>query len=231
MLKLRSFLYPLLGGSILVLALALTDLPLAIAQEPERVGLVIQFADETVVASCIDISGQEPNGYDILQLAGLDLGINSDANQDIAVCSVNGQGCDANHCFCQFPDYWSYWHTEGNEWIYSGRGASTYKVKPGTVEGWRWGSGIPPAPVSFEQICSTSAPDFISGPTVASEHLSPGVLLKPVNGVDSIPGSRSSSPDASKPVSLQASIGYIVFGFALLGMGVGLFIVAKTERS
>jgi hypothetical protein len=41
--------------------------------------------------------------------------------------------------------YWSYWHAKPHgKWTYSKLGAANYKPKPGTVEGWAFGSGKPP---------------------------------------------------------------------------------------
>lgn len=47
-------------------------------------------------------------------------------------------------------DYWSYWHVEDpsttsdeipNDWVFSQLGAASYEPKPGSIEGWRFGSG------------------------------------------------------------------------------------------
>ena len=41
--------------------------------------------------------------------------------------------------------YWSYWHANRHgKWTYSKLGAGIYKPKPGTDEGWAFGSGKPP---------------------------------------------------------------------------------------
>jgi hypothetical protein len=41
--------------------------------------------------------------------------------------------------------YWSYWHAKRHgKWTYSKLGAGSYKPKPGTDEGWAFGSGKPP---------------------------------------------------------------------------------------
>ncbi|GAA2698318.1 MULTISPECIES: hypothetical protein [Actinosynnema] len=42
--------------------------------------------------------------------------------------------------------YWSYWHAPaGGSWTYSSSGAGAYNPAPGTVEGWAFGAGSPPA--------------------------------------------------------------------------------------
>jgi len=41
--------------------------------------------------------------------------------------------------------YWSYWHaTRGGKWVSSSVGAGSYHPKPGSVEGWAFGSGEKP---------------------------------------------------------------------------------------
>ena len=229
MLRLRKL--PLLIGVGLALAMTLIGMPRAIAQESERVGLVIQFADDSLLTMCIDTGGQALSGLDILELSGVDLAQYYDANRDVAVCSINGQGCDANHCFCEFPDYWSYWHTEIGDWVYSGRGASTYVVQPGTVEGWRWGSGVPPSVISFDEIC-------LSDPQQATPE--PGIL-KPLDlDVEALPSAAmagmlpaggAASQQAGQQASQLTSAGFIIFGVAMLVMGLGLiFIVQLRQR-
>ncbi|ATE53872.1 hypothetical protein [Actinosynnema pretiosum] len=42
--------------------------------------------------------------------------------------------------------YWSYWHAPaGGSWTYSSSGAGSYDPAPGSVEGWSFGAGNPPA--------------------------------------------------------------------------------------
>uniref|UniRef100_UPI003F831AF7 hypothetical protein n=1 Tax=Actinosynnema sp. TaxID=1872144 RepID=UPI003F831AF7 len=42
--------------------------------------------------------------------------------------------------------YWSYWHAPaGGSWTYSSSGAGSYNPAPGSVEGWSFGAGSPPA--------------------------------------------------------------------------------------
>jgi hypothetical protein len=41
--------------------------------------------------------------------------------------------------------YWSYWHaTRGGKWVFASTGAGSYHPKPGSVEGWAFGSGEKP---------------------------------------------------------------------------------------
>jgi hypothetical protein len=84
----------------------------------------------------------------------------NDSGADAAICAVDGEGCPKDSCLtCDVPNYWSYWHLEGNSWTYSPVGSSIYKAHNGDVEGWRWGGGDPPPVIPFDQICAPPATD------------------------------------------------------------------------
>lgn len=219
----KLHLYHLLIGMGVVVVLSGIGSLRAIAQAPERVGLVIQFDDDTIIASCLNIEGQTMNGQDILQLSGFELDLYYDANQEVAVCRLNEQGCDPNQCFCHFPNYWSYWHADGGDWVYSGRGSSTYIVQPGTVEGWRWGSGDPPPQISFEQICSATAQGTAPALEISSTSTVDGVVIHTVELAGLAPVIDAPRPSAVQPISQLSPVGYLVFGSALISMGLGLF--------
>lgn len=218
MKKIRNLLF------LAVVAFGLTfawgNLPAALAQEAERVALVVQFDDESILTNCIETNGQALNGQEVLQLSGLDLDLYYDANQEVAVCKVNGQGCEANACFCQFPDYWSYWHMQDDEWVYSGRGSSIYIVQPGAVEGWRWGDGAPPPKISYEQICSPGAVAASQGNGFSTQVAEAAGLVPQVE-----------SALSRQPMLADGVIGYLVFGLALVGMGFGLIFILKYSHS
>lgn len=219
MKKLRNGL--ILAGVGFAIVFSWIQLPVVLAQEAERVGLVVQFDDETILASCVDTHGQALTGQDILQLSGLELDLYYDANQEIAVCKVNQRGCDASQCFCQFPNYWSYWHLEADQWIYSGRGSSTYLVQPGSVEGWRWGDGAPPPQFSYEQIC----PPQDQGVAAASSQNN--AIAQIGEGTNFSPTAEDASASIPQPETSLASLGYLVFGIALVAMGSGLVYILK----
>jgi hypothetical protein len=208
----------------------LNNQPQANAQELERIALVVQFDEETAFAGCLDISGQELTGQDVLQLAGLDLDLYYNASQEAAVCRINELGCESDQCFCQFPDYWSYWHLEGNEWVYSGRGASIYLTQPGSVEGWRWGSGAPPLPITFEQICSPSAQGRSLAPIGGGGQADDGIRLLPLKPDAVLPDSDQNTAIQRPPDILPVTYGYLVFGAALVSMGVGWILLMKKRR-
>jgi hypothetical protein len=41
--------------------------------------------------------------------------------------------------------YWSYWHAKAHgKWVFSNKGAGSYKPAPGSVQGWAFGAGKAP---------------------------------------------------------------------------------------
>jgi hypothetical protein len=226
--KMRNFRWLVVIG--LAFVLGLINLPQVIAQEGERAGLVVQFDDGSQVTSCIDLGEQALSGYDLLLQAGLDLSVYYDANQDVAVCSINDQGCSADHCFCQFPDYWSYWHTEDGKWVYSGRGSSDYTVQSGSVEGWVWGSGEPPPLVSFEQICPSTPGQVSLADSTHSTSNANEIAAKPADMAGMLPALEAASQIPAQTASGFQSTGYLIFGFALVAMGLGLMVILIVQH-
>jgi len=156
------------------------------AQQPSKVGLVVQFLDGTIEKHCVEFEGDEIHGYDVLVNSGIEFVSDYNGSAGAAICKIGQDGCPADNCFCSMPNYWSYWHWLKNkdgkwEWTYSPIGASNYLVQPGQVEAWRFGAGTAPeiTPV-FEEICrpSTSTPTFTpaTGRAVTSYELSPTKL-------------------------------------------------------
>ena len=126
------------------------------AQTANRAALVIQFDSTQVLTFCITFPESSISGHDLLQRSGL-LIISAVDPLGYAVCKIDQLGCPEEDCFCQSPpNYWSYWHLDQGDWVYSPAGSSTYTIQNGAVDGWAWGPGpgYPPPPVTFDQICN-----------------------------------------------------------------------------
>jgi hypothetical protein len=122
------------------------------AQSPNRAGLVVRLDDGRTITRCVQFNEQTISGQDVLLLSGLEV-----VTDGQAVCDIEGQsGCPAATCFCRCQQstclYWSYWHLVGG-WEASGVGAGDYQVHDGEVEGWSWGTGVPPPDIPFYRIC------------------------------------------------------------------------------
>ncbi|MER7169415.1 hypothetical protein ABT336_25570 [Micromonospora sp. NPDC000207] len=93
--------------------------------------------------------GDPATGLAALQGAGFT--VTGTARWGLAfVCRINGQPTSATEPCVNTPPataYWSYWHAagSGSPWTYSTSGASSYNPAPGTVEGWRFGTGTAPS--------------------------------------------------------------------------------------
>jgi hypothetical protein len=131
------------------------------AQSPNQVGLVVGSGDGSMVTRCVEFAEDEISGYDLLMRSGLQVVATQSGGMGVTICEIDGEGCPADNCFCECTGstcaYWSYWHLVGGEWSYSSVGANGHRVRPGDVDGWRWGKGDPPPVVPFEQICAPPA--------------------------------------------------------------------------
>ncbi|GAB4401857.1 MAG: hypothetical protein OHK0052_25260 [Anaerolineales bacterium] len=138
----------------------------------------MEFANGNVETRCVDFEETQITGYDLLTRAGIPFDAAFTPGLGAAVCSINGQGCSAENCFCKFPDYWSYWLNDGSGWTYSPSGSSAVVVRNGALNGWVWGSGdTPPAAYAFEDICAPVAPP----PTNTPIPPTPTVVLIPTD--------------------------------------------------
>ncbi len=139
------------------------------AQTPSRAGLVVVHGDGDVITKCVEFSGSELSGYELLQQSGLDLNVEA-GGDGASICRIDQEGCSypQQSCFCKCQSstctYWSYWQTASNAWQYSSLGASNTTVHNGDVQGWVWGAGIigkeanmQPPQKTFAEICGAEA--------------------------------------------------------------------------
>lgn len=143
----------------LILLLGLVSVRGGSAQALDHFGLVIQYQDGKIDTYCIKIDHEPFKGIDALERAGLELGLEYNGSTGSAVCKIGRDGCAPDNCFCNMPNYWTYWHLgkdsqDQPRWIYSQLGASSYNVTGGSVEGWRFGPGQQPEVLpAFDEVC------------------------------------------------------------------------------
>lgn len=143
-----------------------------------QAGLVVTLPDGSTQLRCVEFSDESISGFKLMETSGLQLATSFDPTKGNAICGIEGQGCSSDKCFCGMPEYWSYWHQEGGEWVYSSVGADTYQVTANTMDGWSWGAE-PPALASFDDICGANAQLFI--PAIVSEEVQPtSSVLQPL---------------------------------------------------
>ncbi|MBN1876876.1 MAG: hypothetical protein JXA33_21820 [Anaerolineae bacterium] len=156
---------------------------LGAASSQDRVGLLIVHGSGDQITRCVELEDGEVeiSGEELLHRSGLTVLFDYHPTEGAAVCKIEGEGCDAENCFCECQGetclYWSYWHLQEEGWEYSGGmngGASNYKVGDGDVDAWFWGGapGSPPPAAAFADICpaaeetpSPTPTDDISTPT------------------------------------------------------------------
>jgi hypothetical protein len=159
--------------------------PLALAQQPNRAGLVVDFGDH-LITRCVEFSEPEITGYAVLRRAGLELVVDASNPMGVIICDINDtSGCPASSCFCRCQGspciYWAYHRLVDGSWQYSQLGASSQKVHDGDVQGWAWGegaindSGAEPPVIPFDQIClpPTDTPTSTTTPVPSTPASSP----------------------------------------------------------
>ncbi len=178
---------------------------LAWANEPNRAGLVIQFADGQTETLCVEFKEKEITGADLLVRSGLDAVVDPSSGLGIIVCRIEDHGCDypTEACFCQCSGsgpcaYWNYFYREPGQdsWSYAALGALRHQVKPGSVDAWVWGDGttLPASDLTFEAICPSPTPAATQPATVTpQETASPAATAA---------GSPTLEPTQTQPVEL-----------------------------
>lgn len=114
----------------------------AVAAPSGLAAVIVQLDADRAIVRVTPLEGQASTGWDVLQAAGLPL----EAQRGF-VCSLAGVGCPPDDCFCGGNSWWGYWHLAEGEWQMAMTGASASLVRPGDVEGWRWGEGDAPLAV------------------------------------------------------------------------------------
>ena len=142
--------------AILSFVLAALTAPTAAAQEESHAGIYVRTGED-VASECVAFSEDEITGEQLLERSSIDAVLDR-RSLGTAVCRLDGVGCGADDCFCEYPAFWGYWTRAGDEdWVFSDVGASDRTVRDGTVDGWSFGKDGKPAPgddVTFEDLCS-----------------------------------------------------------------------------
>lgn len=132
----------LLAASLVCAAAVLTPVSPASAAAcagGDGVTVVVQFPNGSTSIGCAP--GDPTSGLAALKGAGF--GYTFAPNEPGFVCQIDGAPGDQN---CMKPNYWAYYHASaGGSWRYSTVGAGSFDPAPGSVEGWRFGSGSAPS--------------------------------------------------------------------------------------
>lgn len=140
--------HTLIAGLPVLLALLSACLPVASPGTTDggRVALIIVDAQRATTQTCVEVSGVETTGQELLGLAGLPLTLDERNAMGALVCAIDGQGCafPSEDCLCRCRGlgecaYWaSFVRTPPGEWTYAALGVSAQKVRPGDLYAWVW---------------------------------------------------------------------------------------------
>ncbi|MCC7353041.1 MAG: hypothetical protein IT330_04725, partial [Anaerolineae bacterium] len=126
---------------ILLLVLLLFLPGRALAEGPNQVGLVVQFADGQVTTRCLAFAEPEITGEEVLRRSELSLILDHSFGMGAGVCKIEGDGCDLSRgeeCFCRCQgrdcQYWAYFEGQGDgSWSYLGVGATGHTARTGRL--------------------------------------------------------------------------------------------------
>jgi len=218
---------------------------LAYAGEPNRAGLVVQFADGQTETICVEFEEDEITGADLLVRSGLDAVVDPSSGLGIIVCRIEGYGCDypAEACFCQCSGtgpcaYWNYFYRESGQdsWTYAALGALRHKARPGSVDAWVWGDGatLPAVGLTFEVVCPSSTP--------AARQPATSTPQRPASPVAAATSAPTLEPAQAQPVELPPSVpappptrqgisSYWLFGgLVLILVAAGVVVWLRTRK-
>jgi hypothetical protein len=154
-------------AAVLLFASILTSA--AYAEDSKQVGLVIRWSSGTEHTEIVTIP-VDGSGLDALLAASVNVD-SFDAGWGVSVCAIDGEGCSADDCFCDFEHFWGYWNLVDGAWASSVVGASAHIPAHGDVDGWSWtgfddafNPTVEPTLHSFEEIEAMQSPTDIPEP-------------------------------------------------------------------
>lgn len=153
------------GVALLIVALAgLVSLVPAAAQRPNGGGLVIRHGDGTLVEIYVQFDEDSISGEELLNRSGLDVSEAPFGGLGAGVCSISGEGCPSDNCYCKSYSnpayYWRYYALQGGGWQEQPRGPSSRTLRDGDVDGWSWTAGDANLPdVTIDDIAAANGVD------------------------------------------------------------------------
>jgi hypothetical protein len=123
--------------------------------------------DQKEETFCVDASGSQSSGIEILKKTKLPIVTKEFAGLGEQVCKIRETGTDD----CS-QGYWAYFRGEKGAWVSSQTGASSTKVSPGNVEGWVWVADVneanpksPSREPDYNVLCASSLTPKVASKT------------------------------------------------------------------
>jgi hypothetical protein len=192
-----------------------------------QAALVVTLPDGTTVMRCVNYNTAEITGFELLQQSGLKLENIFDPGMGPAVCGIENQGCKSDNCFCEMPNFFSYWHWENDTWSFSQAGAGVYMVQPGALEGWSWGDTAP-VEITYKAVCEEKQEMYvpvISGPVTESAVIEAEPAPTDKSQTVAIDPEEINSAD---PAQIYTPI--IIFIAIVVGLSIVLMLVIRKRR-
>jgi hypothetical protein len=199
--------------------------------------MAVFYGDGSIFTDCVSFSEGSISGLDLLQRSGLSIETATNPNQGTAVCKIGDVGNSSDNCFGSMPNYWSYWKLGASGWEYSVIGADKIQVVDGNVNGWSWGTGNPPALISYQNICEglpfvlpAATQTTLPSTNTLEPTLISTVSSKPTQAIPSLPA--VSTPQAtSTAIEPQNGIGtYIVYASIIIVLGALIIYLIISRR-
>ena len=192
------------GGAVAPRALNLQTIA---ATPANRAAVVIDKGDgSTPVKVCVRFDAATISGEEALRLAAAqDPSIapvfSEFSGMGKAVCALCGIGCPSGDCFCDPQRYWAYSRAESGTAAFrtSPVGVSSTEVSDGDVEGYRWGSGAPPAFADIRTICGEVEPATTT--TGPAQTVAPPPAPPPSGSTGTAPPNRPPLTGAAAPTT------------------------------
>jgi hypothetical protein len=212
--------------------IGLSGIPLSnlgIAPVNHRAGLVIYYGNDSLFTTCVSFTESTISGLQLLERSGLAIQTATNPTQGTAVCKIGEVGSPSSDCFGSMPNYWSLWQMGANGWDYSVKGADQAQVMDGGVNAWSWGTGNPPALITFQNTCEDVA--FVlptSTQTSAPATGTPEPTVPAIIVSSTLPPIATPTPT---PTGTQNSPGsYIVYASILLVLGLLIIYLIHSRR-
>jgi hypothetical protein len=213
----------------------------------QRAALVVQNGDGTLLTACVAFTEESITGFELLNRSGLEVATVTDPSLGTAVCSIGAEGCPSTDCFCSTPKYWSYWQPGDGDWAYAVIGSQQSVVKNGAIEAWSWGEGMPPALLTFPQVCQ---PGSVQPTSVAvqSQSFPPTAYpeppaVTPTTAIQSYPAPAATQPPAAPTAYPEPAAGapaltkalapaapYLILLVLLGGLFLGVMTLARRKK-
>lgn len=138
------------------------------AQGTRHAGLVVQFERKPARTYCVEFTEDSISGLQLIERTGLQVALQDYGGGNIAVCAIDGEGCDYPRasCWCRCADLndctiWGFYRLDARgAWTFSQKGAAITEVRDGDVHGWRFAKstptgGAPPDATTLQKVCAT----------------------------------------------------------------------------